>query len=99
MENSIKKQVEEVVSNNVRDYFANSINSVDFVEKNIREVVSVSTEQEEIICNILAGYQNDWDSADCDDEGPTREQDMALDKIIEKCGKEISNYLKICHSF
>ena len=91
MENSIKKQVEEVVSNNVGDYFSNSISSVDFVEKHIREVVSVSTGQEEIICNILAEYQNNWNSADCDGEGATREQDMALDEIIEKCGKEIIN--------
>ena len=91
MENSIQNQVVEVVSNNVVDYFANSINSSDFVQKHIRPIVTVSEEQEEKISDILSEYNKDWDNADCDSEGATKEQDAELDRIIEKCSKAIAN--------
>ena len=91
MKNSIQNQVVEVVSNNVVDYFANSINSSDFVQKHIRPIVTVSEEQEEKISDILSEYNRDWDNADCDSEGATQEQDAELDRIIEKCSKAIAN--------
>ena len=91
MENSIQNQVVEVVSNNVVDYFANSITSSDFVEKHIKAIVTVSEYQEKKISDILSEYNRDWDNADCDSEGATKEQDAELDRIIEKCSKAIAN--------
>ena len=91
MENSIQNQVVEVVSNNVVDYFTNSITSSDFVQKHIKTIVTVSEEQEEKISDILSEYNRDWDNADCDSEGATKEQDAELDRIIDKCSKAIAN--------
>lgn len=91
MKNSIQNQVVEAVTNNVVDYFANSITSSDFVQKHIRPIVTVSEEQEEKISDILAEYNRDWDNTDCDLEGATAEQDAELDRIIEKCSKAIAN--------
>lgn len=93
MKNSIQNQVVEVVSNNVVDYFANSITSSDFVQKHIRPIVTVSEEQEEKISDILAEYNRDWDNADCDAEGATQEQDTELDRIINECSKAIANVI------
>ena len=89
MKNSIQNQIVEVVSNNVVDYFANSITSSDFVENHIRPITDVSEEQESKITDILSEYNRDWDNADCDAEGATKEQDLELDSIIEKCAKAI----------
>ena len=91
MENSIQNQVVEVVSNNVVDYFTNSITSSNFVQKHIRSIVTVSEEQEEKISDILSEYNRDWYNADCDSEGATKEQDAELDRIIEKCSKAIAD--------
>jgi len=88
-----KNQIVEAVSNNVVDYFANSIASSDFVENYIRCIIPVSDEQESKITDILSEYNRDWNNADCDAEGATQEQDLQLDLIIEKCGKEIMNLL------
>lgn len=89
--NKIQNQVVEVVSNNVVDYFANSITSSDFVQKHIRPIVTVSEEQEEKISDILSEYNRYWDNADCDSEGATQEQDAELDRIIDECSKAIAN--------
>ena len=91
MKNSIKNQVVKEVSNFVIDYFANSITSSDFVQEHIRKIVTVSEEQEDEICNILADYNRDWDSADCDAEGVTQEQYVELDRIIYNCAKAITD--------
>ena len=91
MENSIQNQVVEVVSNNVVDYFSNSITSSDFVQKHIKSIVTVSEDQEEKISDILSEYNRDWDNADCNSEGATKEQDAELDRIIEKCSKAIAD--------
>lgn len=91
MKNSIQNQVAEAVSNNVVDYFANSITSSDFVEKQIRTIVTISEDQEEKICDIIAEYNRDWDNADCDAEGATQEQDAELDRIIDNCAKAIAD--------
>lgn len=91
MRNSIKNQVEEAVSNNVVDYFADLITSSDFVERHIRTILTLSEEQEEKIRDILAEYNMDWNSADCDAEGPTQEQDEELNKIINDCAKAIAD--------
>ena len=93
MKNSIQNQVVEVVSNNVVDYFANSITSSDFVQKHIKPIVKVSEEQAEKISDILAEYNRDWDNADCDAEGATQEQDIELDRIIDECSKAIANVI------
>lgn len=90
MKNSIKKQVEEAVSNNVADYFADLITSSDFVAKHIRTILTLSEEQEYKVCDILAEYSMDWNYADCDTEGPTQEQDENLEKIINDCAKDIA---------
>ncbi len=87
----MKNKLVEVVSNNVVDYFANSISSSDFVQKHIRPIVTVTEEQEEKIGDIISEYNRDWDNADCDSEGATQEQDAELDRIIEKCSKAIAN--------
>ena len=91
MKNSIKNQVIKVVSNNVVDYFANSITSSNFVQKHIRSIVTVSEDQEKKISDILSEYNRYWDDAECDSEGPTKKQDAELDRIIEKCSKTIAN--------
>jgi hypothetical protein len=90
MKNSIQNQVVEVVANNVVDYFANSITSSDFVQKHIRPIVTVSEDQEEKIADILGLTQQEWDDADCAPEGATKEQDVALDKIIENAAFSIA---------
>jgi spore germination protein YaaH len=95
MKNSIQNQVVEGVSNNVVDYFSNSITSSDFVEKHIKTIVTVSEEQEEKICDILAEYNRDWDNADCDAEGATQEQDAELDIIIDNCAKAIADVVAL----
>ena len=91
MKNSIKNQVIKVVSNNVVDYFANSITSSNFVQKHIRSIVTVSEDQEKKISDILSEYNRYWDDAECDLEGATKKQDAELDRIIEKCSKAIAN--------
>ena len=90
MNNSIKNQVAEAVSNNVAEYFAELINSSDFIEKHIGKIVTVSEDNEAKICNILAEYSMDWNSADCDAEGATQEQDAELNRIIDDCAKDIA---------
>ena len=91
MKNSIQNQVVEAVSNNVVDYFANSITSSDFIEKHIKAITPVSKDVEIKIADILAEYNQDQDNAECDAEGATQEQDKELDIIIDKCSKAIAN--------
>ena len=90
MKNSIQNQVVEVVFSNVVDYFANSITSSDFVQKHIRPIVTVSEDQEEKISDILSEYNREWNNADCDAEGATKEQDAELDRIIEDAAFSIA---------
>lgn len=85
----VKKEIIETVSNNVIDYFANSISASNFIEKHIKSITTVSDAQEEKICNILSEYDREFANADCDEEGATREQDAELDRIIEKCANAI----------
>lgn len=93
MKNSIENQVAEAVADNVVDYFANLITSYYLVDEHIRPIIPVSDEQEENICAILAQHDIDWNTADCDADGPTQEQDEELDKIIKQCAEEIAKLL------
>lgn len=84
MKNEIKNQLTEVIENNLVEYFANSISSSRFIDEFIRPITSVTEDQEEEIANIMAEANRDWDNAECDVEGATREQDILMDKILEK---------------
>lgn len=38
---------------------------------------------------VMAIYNREWDSAECDPEGANSEQEQQLDKIVEECAKEV----------
>ena len=92
MKNSIQNQVVEVVFSNAIDYFANSITSTEIIEI-LRPLTEVSEEQEQKISDILDLTQQEWDNADADAEGATKEQDCDLDRIIEDAAFSIAELL------
>lgn len=51
------------------------------------DVLGIEETQER--CDILGLAQKEWDVAECDAEGPTSEQDLVLDAIIEDCLSEL----------
>jgi hypothetical protein len=84
--NKIKKELEV----NMINYLSNSKNSTEIINEVIRPLTSVSEEQEQKIADILGLTQQEWDNADCDFEGATKEQDAVLDKIIEDAANSIA---------
>lgn len=55
-------------------YAMNSINSSDVAE-------FLKIEDDNSVSEVLGEFQRDWDDAECDSEGPTSEQEKALDNI------------------
>lgn len=86
LKNEIKKEVEV----NMIDFLSNAKSEIEIINEIIRPLTSVSEEQEQAIADILSLTQQEWDNADCDAEGATKEQDAALDKIIEDAANSIA---------
>ena len=82
MEN-LKNKIEKELEVNMINYLANAKSSTEIINEVILPLTEVSEEQEQKISDILGLAQQEWDAADCDAEGATKEQDAALDKIIE----------------
>jgi len=64
------------------DYTANIIISSEIAE-------FLGTANEEAVIKVLGEFQRAWDSADCDPEGATKEQDRILDEIVDNYAKEL----------
>lgn len=64
------------------EYFYNFTASADIAEQ--------VQKSEEETRQILAKYQREWDSAECEAEGPTKKQSQALDRLIEECAAELA---------
>jgi len=79
----IKKSIEANMIN-----YAFSSNAL--INEVIRPLTEVSEEQEQAIDDILCLTQQEWNDADCDAEGATKEQDVVLDKIIEDAAISIA---------
>ena len=86
MENEIKKEIEV----NMINYLSLDKSSTAIINEIIRPLTEVSEEQEQAIADILGLTQQEWDAADCDAEGATKEQDVVLDKIIEDAATSIA---------
>ena len=89
MKNEIKKQLTEVIENNLVEYFANCISSSNFIDRFIKPIVAVSDEQSYSIADIMAAANQDWDAAPCDPEGANPEQDANLDRILKEAAAAI----------
>ena len=86
----LKNKIEKTLEVEMIEYLSNAKSSTEIVNEVIRPLTSVSEEQEQAIADILLRTQQEWDDADCDDEGATKEQDVVLDKIIEDAAIEIA---------
>ena len=86
LKNKIKMEVEV----GMIDYLSNAKSAASITNEVIRPLTEVSEEQEQKISDILNSTQQEWDDADCDAEGATKEQDAALDKIIEDAANSIA---------
>ena len=81
MKNSpITSQV-DIISLSI-DYFAHMITSEEFF-------LSCGIEENEDSNIILGEAQQAWDSAPCDQEGATKEQDVFLNSILENLEKDL----------
>jgi hypothetical protein len=87
MKTTLKNEIEKSLEVNMIDY---SFNATSIINEVIRPITSVSEEQEQKISDILDLTQQEWDAAEVDAEGATKEQDAALDKIIEDAAEEIA---------
>ncbi len=76
MKNKIKQVSELLV-----EYLSNMINTSDVAEK-----LSITEEKLE---QILKDTQQDWEDADCDKEGATKEQEAKMDLILERAAEKI----------
>lgn len=63
-------------------YASNDISSSD-----IADMLNLSDDIR--VANILTDFQSDWDQCECDDEGATKEQDKAMDALLEATAKEL----------
>lgn len=82
----LKKEIEV----NIIDFLSNAKTATAFINEVIQPLTEVSEEQEQEITDILLLTQQEWDDADCDFEGATKEQDAVLDRIIEDAAQEIA---------
>jgi len=89
MEN-LKNKIEKRMEVEMINYLSNAKNSTEIINEVIRPLTEVSEEQEQEIGDILNLTQQEWDDADCDSEGATKEQDVVLDKIIEDAACSIA---------
>ena len=87
----LKNEIEKRMEVEMINYLSNaSDSSTSIINEVIRPLTSVSEEQEQAIADILLRTQQEWNDADCDAEGATKEQDVVLDKIIEDAAIEIA---------
>ena len=86
LKNKIKMEVEV----NMINFLSNAASSTAIINTAIRPLTSVSEEQEQKISDILDLTQQEWEEADCDPEGATKEQNITLDKIIEDAANSIA---------
>lgn len=56
---------------------------------NSRALEEMGLEDNEANHDRLNSFLSRWDKADCDEEGPTKEQDKNLDSIIEEAVAEL----------
>jgi len=87
------KNLKNAITDNLINYYANSINLFDFVENNISPFIEISEESKETIRLIISQSQRGWYAIECDEEGPTKEQDEEMDAYIESVTAEILNSL------
>ena len=86
----LKNKIEKTLEVEMINYLSNTSDSSTAIIEVLRPLTSVSEEQEQAITDILNLTQQEWDDADCDDEGATKEQDAVLDKIIEDAACSIA---------
>jgi len=87
---NLKNEIEKTLEVNMIAFLSNAKSETSIINEVIRPVTSVSEEQEQAIADILGLTQQEWDEADCDDEGATKEQDVVLDRIIEDAASSIA---------
>ena len=87
---TLKNKIEKTLEVEMINYLSNAKSEIEIINEIIRPLTEVSEEQEQKISDILSLTQQEWDDADCDAEGATKEQDVALDKIIEDAAFSIS---------
>ena len=87
---TLKNKIEKTLEVEMINYLSNAKSEIEIINEIIRPLTEVSEEQEQKISDILSLTQQEWDDADCDAEGATKEQNTALDKIIEDAAFSIS---------
>jgi len=87
---NLKNKIQKEVEINMIDYLSHAKTAIAFINEVVSPLTSVSEEQEQAIGDILCLTQQEWEEAECDAEGPNKEQDAALDKIIEDAAAAIS---------
>ena len=87
---NLKNEIEKRMEVEIINYLSNAKSSTEIINEVLRPLTSVTEEQEQAIGDILDLTQQEWDAADCDAEGATKEQDVVLDKIIEDAAIEIA---------
>ena len=87
---TLKNKIEKTLEVEMINYLSNAKSEIEIINEIIRPLTEVSEEQEQKISDILSLTQQEWDAADCDAEGATKEQDVALDKIIEDAACSIA---------
>lgn len=63
-------------------YSSNGVSSSDIAER-------LGLDNDLRVAEILGQFQREWDSAPCDDEGATEEQDEYLDNILESAADKL----------
>jgi hypothetical protein len=53
------------------------------------ELLGLSQDKYNEVGEIMSQFKIDWDNATCDAEGATKEQDLAMDKILEDYSNEL----------
>lgn len=73
------------------DYSANMITQETFIRNAVDPMLTEPINEREYneISNILGEFNRDWESAPCDAEGATPEQEHKLDLILQKAENEI----------
>jgi hypothetical protein len=83
MEKNLKNEIKNEMEVNMIEYLSNAKSETSIINEVLRPLTEVSEEQEQEIEAILEHTQQEWNNADCDAEGATKEQNIVLDKIIE----------------
>jgi len=75
----IKKQ--DMLKGMIVEYFGNGISS--------DEIAEFLKKDEEVIGEIMAQAQREWDTVEVDEDGPNKKQDAELDNIIDNTVDEL----------